>query len=437
MGSQVEKLARDSGIAYTSATGKAACSCAKTSVWLHWWMPLGLWRRFSWRARGDFSVLLGSSERADRRTHSKLSAWRVQISSTPMRLWRSMSQFCKIQQTSNRSTSRNGDATISQKRESLRSKWSILTARCSLPVPSVVRYSECGKAVQRLQLASLLPSAIEVWTWCWMRRQLSKAKYDELQKKASSLHSTSSARWMQEAFDTSADWSPYLFIFINILPSLVQKLKNRLSFIIFLSFITSSLQRLKVYWTSSSSHFFFFFQLYSMVYSLHMLQSDLFFITLCQVDWSHTVQPSKSFHFLLEWIIAFAIVCEKNDHRYPIFSFLWAREQSTKNAEEYWTGSRKNREVPAGQIDVNNKHHKSKLGFIKHFVKVRQVSQWNCFVENSRNMNAEKAHKGKLYTTVWFVFALLVCLILYTSWTLDDCPEKWCICGLRHSSTKV
>ena len=149
-------------------------------------------------------------------------------------------------------------------------------------------------------------------------------------------------------------------------------------------------------------------------------------------------EPSKSFQFLLEWIIAFAIVCEKNDHRYPIFSFLWAREQSTNNAEEYWTGSRKNREVPAGQIDVNNKHHKSKLGFIKHFVKVRQVSQWNCFVENSRNMkNAEKAHKGKLYTTVWFVFALLVCLILYTSWTLDDCPEKWCICGLRHSSTKV
>ena len=115
MGSQVEKLARDSSIAYTSATGKAACSCAKTSVWLHWWMPLGLWRRFSWRARGDFSVLLGSSERADRRTHSKLSAWRVQISSTPMRLWRSMSQFCKIQQTSNRSTSRKGDATISQR----------------------------------------------------------------------------------------------------------------------------------------------------------------------------------------------------------------------------------------------------------------------------------------------------------------------------------
>ena len=195
MGSQVDKLARDSGIAYTSATGKAARSCAKTSEWLHWWMPLGLWRRFSWRARGDFSVLLGSSERADRRSHSKLSAWRVQISSTSMRL-RSMSQFGKIQQTSNRSNSRKGDATISQ-REKVWDRGEVFSRPAAA---SQLRYLWDTANAER-------PSVDFSWPrFCWVPSKYElnagcyngKAKYEELQK-APSLHSTSSARWIKEA----------------------------------------------------------------------------------------------------------------------------------------------------------------------------------------------------------------------------------------------
>ena len=86
-------------------------------------------------------------------------------------------------------------------------------------------------------------------------------------------------------------------------------------------------------------------------------------------------QPSKSFHFLLGGIIAFAIVCEKMTINIQFSVSSEPKNNQLRMQKSIELEVEKKREVPVGQIDMNNKHHRSKLGFIKHFVKVRHVSQ--------------------------------------------------------------
>ena len=186
-----------------------------------------------------------------------------------------------------------------------------------------------------------VPSKYELDAGCYN----GKAKYEELQK-APSLHSTSSARWIKEA----------VFWHVSRLIALPLHLHQYSSFFCPETEKQSFLHHLSFFYyvqspeTKSLLNFIFItFLFISMVFcgafTAHATIRPVFHHSLpgrlITDSPAKLKQPSKSFHFLLEWIIAFAIVCEKNDHKYPICSFLWAREQSTKNAEEYWTGSRK------------------------------------------------------------------------------------------------
>ena len=129
-------------------------------------------------------------------------------------------------------------------------------------------------------------ASIEVWTWCWIA---TSARPSTMIYKSfsASFHliitlNTSCLLTRQQTDCLTSSCSSIFFLLL----SRNWKTAFFLHHLPFYFYV----QRLKVYWTSSSSHFF------SMVFygafTARAGQSDLFVVPLFQVDWSQTVQPN-------------------------------------------------------------------------------------------------------------------------------------------------